>query len=235
MLKHTPLARLGEPVRHRVCRAVPLFPASPWVSGQVLTVSGGGVQELDYGTNVRKESGTCLTFDAFADFRMDGHVAIVTGGAQNIGEGIARTFSGAGAKVMIADLNGEKAEATAAAIERPRRAIRCSASAATSPLQGGHRRAAWPRPSRPLAACPRSSTTSDGAARTTIRWPCPPQDMIESYKLNTLSAMQMVAACRPYLLKAENATITNSGSMVGVAARRSTSSRTRPRRPRSTT
>ena len=38
-------------------------------------------------------------FDAFADFRMDGHVAIVTGGAQNIGEAIAKTFSGAGAKV----------------------------------------------------------------------------------------------------------------------------------------
>ncbi len=39
-------------------------------------------------------------FDAFADFRMDGHVAIVTGGAQNIGEAIAKTFSGAGAKVI---------------------------------------------------------------------------------------------------------------------------------------
>lgn len=57
-----------------------------------------------------------MTFDAFADFRMNGHVAIVTGGAQNIGEAIARTFSGAGAKVVIADLNGEKAAETAAMI-----------------------------------------------------------------------------------------------------------------------
>ncbi len=39
-----------------------------------------------------------MTFDAFADFRMDGHVAIVTGGAQNIGEAIARIFAGAGAR-----------------------------------------------------------------------------------------------------------------------------------------
>ena len=38
---------------------------------------------------------------------------IITGGAQNIGAGIARTLSGAGARVMIADLNGDKAEEVA--------------------------------------------------------------------------------------------------------------------------
>lgn len=57
-----------------------------------------------------------MTFDPFADFRMNGHVALVTGGAQSIGEAIARTFSGAGARVVIADLNGDKAAKTAAAI-----------------------------------------------------------------------------------------------------------------------
>ncbi|WP_013334277.1 7-alpha-hydroxysteroid dehydrogenase [Gloeothece verrucosa] len=47
MLKHTPLGRLGEP--HDIAYSA-LFlcsPAAAWVSGQVLTVSGGGVQELD--------------------------------------------------------------------------------------------------------------------------------------------------------------------------------------------
>lgn len=44
----------------------------------------------------------------------------------------------------------------------------------------------------------------------------PMEEMIESYKLNTLAATRMTSACRPYLLKAENATITNSGSLVGV-------------------
>ena len=47
MLKHTPLGRLGE--ANDIANAA-LFlcsPASAWVSGQVLTVSGGGVQELD--------------------------------------------------------------------------------------------------------------------------------------------------------------------------------------------
>jgi NAD(P)-dependent dehydrogenase (short-subunit alcohol dehydrogenase family) len=58
------------------------------------------------------------TFDPFAEFRLNGHTAIVTGGARNIGAAIARSFAGAGANLMIADLNGEKAEATAARISK---------------------------------------------------------------------------------------------------------------------
>jgi 7-alpha-hydroxysteroid dehydrogenase len=47
MLKHTPLGRLGK--AEDIAHAALFFcaPASAWVSGQVLTVSGGGVQELD--------------------------------------------------------------------------------------------------------------------------------------------------------------------------------------------
>lgn len=44
----------------------------------------------------------------------------------------------------------------------------------------------------------------------------PVEDTVESYKLNCLAALQMTAACRPLLLAAQNATVTNSGSMVGV-------------------
>lgn len=47
MLKHTPLARLGE-TRDIAYGALYLCSgAASWVSGQVLTISGGGVQELD--------------------------------------------------------------------------------------------------------------------------------------------------------------------------------------------
>jgi 7-alpha-hydroxysteroid dehydrogenase len=47
MLKHTPLGRLGE--ASDIANAALFFcsRAAAWVSGQVLTVSGGGVQELD--------------------------------------------------------------------------------------------------------------------------------------------------------------------------------------------
>jgi len=65
-------------------------------------------------------------FDPFAKFRMNGHAAIVTGGAQNIGAAIARSFAGAGAKVMIADLNGDKAEQTAAGIAEATGGGRCA-------------------------------------------------------------------------------------------------------------
>lgn len=47
MLKHTPLGRLGEATDIANAALFLCSPASSWISGQVLTVSGGGVQELD--------------------------------------------------------------------------------------------------------------------------------------------------------------------------------------------
>jgi 7-alpha-hydroxysteroid dehydrogenase len=47
MLKHTPIARLGEPSDIANAALFLCSPAAEWVSGQVLTVSGGGLQELD--------------------------------------------------------------------------------------------------------------------------------------------------------------------------------------------
>ena len=47
MLSHTPLKRLGEPEDMANAALFLCAPASRWISGQILTVSGGGVQELD--------------------------------------------------------------------------------------------------------------------------------------------------------------------------------------------
>jgi 7-alpha-hydroxysteroid dehydrogenase len=47
MLRHTPLGRLGEPDDIANAALFLCSRAASWISGQVLTVSGGGVQELD--------------------------------------------------------------------------------------------------------------------------------------------------------------------------------------------
>ncbi len=49
-------------------------------------------------------------------FRIDGEVAIVTGGGAGIGEGIAETFAEAGASVLVSDLNAETAAKVAEGI-----------------------------------------------------------------------------------------------------------------------
>lgn len=43
-------------------------------------------------------------------FRLDGRVALVTGGASGIGEQVSRVFTEAGAQVLICDLDKDKAE-----------------------------------------------------------------------------------------------------------------------------
>lgn len=48
--------------------------------------------------------------------RLDGKVAIITGGAQGFGAGIAQVFAREGAKLVIADLNKEGAEKLAASL-----------------------------------------------------------------------------------------------------------------------
>ncbi len=47
MLMHTPIHRLGEPQDMANAALFLCAPAAAWISGQILTVSGGGVQELN--------------------------------------------------------------------------------------------------------------------------------------------------------------------------------------------
>jgi len=156
-----------------------------------------------------------MSIDAFADFRMDGHNVIITGGAQNIGAGIARTLSGAGARVMIADLNGEKAAETAAAIAAETgndcRGMACNVTVLDD-----------------INAVVAASVAAFGGISTLVNnvgWGArhedptaiSEEDFVASYKLNTISAYRMSMACLPHLLKATNPTITNSGSMSSAA------------------
>jgi len=150
------------------------------------------------------------SFDAFRDFRMEGHSAIVTGGAQNIGAGIAHTLCGAGARVMIADLDGARAAATAAEIVRETggdcRGLACDVTRAAD-----------------IESVVAATVAAFGGLSTLINnvgWgnrqedptAIPDEVFLDSYRLNTLSAYRMSMACLPHLLEADNASITNSGS-----------------------
>lgn len=57
--------------------------------------------------------------------RLDGKVAIVTGAASGFGAEIARVFAKEGASVVLADLNGEGAEAIASEIGGSAHAVTC--------------------------------------------------------------------------------------------------------------
>lgn len=155
-----------------------------------------------------------MKINVFSDFAMTDHVALVTGGAQNIGRAIATSFSGAGARVVIADLNGDLAQATATEISRltgnPVLGVKCdvtdnemvrqtvdTAVAAFGGLSTLVNNVGW------------GATNDDPLAVTD-------EAMIASYRLNTLSALRMTQAAMPYLLKAKNPSVTNSGSLVGV-------------------
>lgn len=60
--------------------------------------------------------------------QLQGKVAIVTGAAGGFGEGIARLFVAEGAKVLIADLDGDKAATVAKSLGAAAHAVRCDVS-----------------------------------------------------------------------------------------------------------
>ena len=62
--------------------------------------------------------------------QLDGKIAIVTGAAGGFGEGIARLFVAEGARVLIADLDLEKAQQVARELGANARAQRCDVSSA---------------------------------------------------------------------------------------------------------
>lgn len=151
-----------------------------------------------------------MSFDAFAEFRMDGHSVIITGAAQNIGAGIARTLSGAGAKVMIADLNGEKAAATATEIANETgndcRGMACNVT------DGAQIEALVGAAADAFGGISTLVNNVGWGGRQPDPTAIPEEEFVNSYKLNTISAYRMSMVCLPYLAKAKNASITNSGS-----------------------
>lgn len=68
--------------------------------------------------------------------KLDGVVAIVTGGARGIGEGIARCLAAEGARVAILDLDGDAAAATAALLGADAMGFACDVAEETAAAEG---------------------------------------------------------------------------------------------------
>ena len=70
-----------------------------------------------------------------ADMRVDGRVAIVTGAGRGIGAAIAEMLAGAGAAVVVCDIEGELAEAQAARIRNDGHAADANAADVSKPAE----------------------------------------------------------------------------------------------------
>ena len=68
--------------------------------------------------------------------RLNDRVAIVTGAAQGIGKAIATAFVKEGARVLIADINGERAAQTAAELDAGGRAVKALQADVADPVGG---------------------------------------------------------------------------------------------------
>jgi len=74
-------------------------------------------------TQRRADGETSREADPLAQFRLDGAVAAVTGGASGIGRSVARAYAAVGARVVVLDRDGAAATAAAEAIGRGAEAI----------------------------------------------------------------------------------------------------------------
>ena len=145
--------------------------------------------------------------------QLEGRIAIVTGAAGGFGEGIARLFVAQGASVLIADLDGEKAERVAAELGPRARAQRCDVTRADDV------RAA-------VQACVDAFGAPDivvNNAGTTHRSQ-PMLDVDEAtfdrvFDVNVKSIFHMTKAVLPLMRERRSGSIINIGSTAGIRPR----------------
>ena len=145
--------------------------------------------------------------------RLQGKVALVTGAAAGFGEAIARLFVAEGAKVLLADLDGAKAQLLAEALGPAARAVACDVSRQAD-VQAA------------VAACLESFGTPDvvvNNAGTTHR----NQSMLDVdeatfdrvFAVNVKSIFHMTRAVVPLMQARRSGCIVNIGSTAGIRPR----------------
>lgn len=145
--------------------------------------------------------------------RLDGKTALVTGAASGFGVEIAKTFAREGAKVVIMDLNGEGADATAKSIGAAARAVKgdvtkaadINAAVAATVDFGGKidiviNNAGWTHRNKPML-----EVTEEEFERV--------------YDINVRSIFHMSRAVVPPMQKQGGGVMINIGSVAGIRPR----------------
>ena len=145
--------------------------------------------------------------------QLEGKIALITGAAAGFGEGIAQLFVAEGARVLIADLDGDKALQVAARLGASARAVRCDVSKADDVNAA-------------VAACREAFGTPDivvNNAGTTHRNQ-PMLDVDEAtfdrvFDVNVKSIYHMARAVVPLMRERGGGSIINIGSTAGLRPR----------------
>jgi 2-keto-3-deoxy-L-fuconate dehydrogenase len=136
-------------------------------------------------------------------FRLDQRVALVTGGASGIGEAICRLFHSAGAQVLIADIDFDRANSLASQLSGSR-AVACDVS----------------RPEDPARLCASLNrldilVNNAGIGLVGNIEETDPADFTRLFAVNVHGLFHMTRAAMPLLLASHGAVI-NIGSVAGI-------------------
>ncbi|MFJ7948085.1 SDR family NAD(P)-dependent oxidoreductase [Streptomyces sp. NPDC096354] len=147
------------------------------------------------------------------DSRFDGYGVLITGAGQGIGAATARRLAGEGARVLVTDLDGDRAEHTAAAIRKT------GATAEALPCDVGDRAAVEAAVARAVEAFGTLDVLVNNAYRCTPDTPLfedEPDDVWQGDLDATLTGPYRCSrAALPHLVASGRGAIVNIGSVNG--------------------